>query len=197
MGSGKGPHDLTTGEGSRIEIMCKVEGLPLPTHIWYKWDNPDNGATSKRVSVNDRITVDMESGTLKIENAEMKDSGKYICRAENGYGEPVVENAKIEIRKKSVRHSPQNQYALLKSEEDVLFDCHVETDPKWIRGSQLNVTWLKDEEKLNLTILREDQNVDQLDENKRFVLLTNQTLQIRSPTVYDAGLQMCSRNPRF
>ena len=34
--SGHGPHDLTTGEGSPIEIMCKVIGLPLPKHIWYK-----------------------------------------------------------------------------------------------------------------------------------------------------------------
>ena len=50
-------------------------------NMYFQWDNPDNGATSKRVSVDDRIKIDMESGTLKIETAELKDSGKYICRA--------------------------------------------------------------------------------------------------------------------
>ena len=55
------------------------------------------------------------------------------------------------------------------SGEDVLFDCHVETDPKWKAG-ELKVNWLKDQQKLNLTRLLEDQSIDNLEENQRLVV---------------------------
>ena len=82
--------------------------------VLFQWENPNNGATSKRVSVDDKIKIDPESGTLRIENAEIKDSGKYICRAENGYGEPVVRSAIIDVRKNSILHSPEYQSTVLK-----------------------------------------------------------------------------------
>merc|ERR1712083_1226440 len=126
--NGEGPHDLTTAEDSRIEIRCKVTGLPLPKHIWYyrKWGEVSGvEGSTKRVKLDERKTMDMESGSLIIENAQIEDSGKYICNAANDYGEPVVESAIIQVRKKSVRLSPEYQSASIKAGEDVLFHCDV------------------------------------------------------------------------
>ena len=44
-----------------------------------------------------RVYVD-EKGSLHINNARLTDSHKYVCRAENGYGEPVIESAFISVR---------------------------------------------------------------------------------------------------
>ena len=31
-----GPSDLTVAEETTIDILCKVQGYPIPKHIWYK-----------------------------------------------------------------------------------------------------------------------------------------------------------------
>ena len=51
--------------------------------------------------------------------------------------------------------------------QDVLFDCHVDVDPRW--NNTLKVNWLKEEKELNLTKLAYDQSIDELEENQRFV----------------------------
>ena len=45
----------------------------------------------------DRVSM-TEDGSLIIDEAVKSDSGKYICRASNDYGSPVVESAFIDIR---------------------------------------------------------------------------------------------------
>ena len=49
----------------------------------------------------ERLVLDQSSGTLTIVNSQQEDNAKYICRAENGYGEPVIASAFISIRRKS------------------------------------------------------------------------------------------------
>ena len=53
-----------------------------------------------------------ETGTLMIKNAVPEDSAKYVCRAENGYGEPIVASAFIDVRKGSKIVQPP-EHALL------------------------------------------------------------------------------------
>ena len=54
--------------------------------------------------------------------------------------------------------------------QDVLFDCHVDVDPRW--NNTLKVNWLKEEKELNLTKLAYDQSIDELEENQRYSLNT-------------------------
>jgi len=193
----QGPSDVTVLEGTDIQILCTVKGYPLPTHKWYKWENPngdESGGKSRRIMFDDpesRIRLDnSESGTLIIANANLEDSGKYVCRAENKYSKnPVIESAVIDVRRRSKAVSPEYQKAVIKFGQDVLFDCHVDVDPRW--NNTLKVNWLKEEKELNLTKLAYDQSIDELEENQRFVLLSNRTLQIRSPTEADLGNYKC------
>ena len=53
--------------------------------------------------------------------------------------------------------------------QDVLFDCHVDVDPRW--NNTLKVNWLKGGKELYLTKLTHDQSIDELDENTRFVFV--------------------------
>ena len=49
---------------------------------------------------NDRFEMTSE-GTLKISHVNINDSAKYVCKAENKYGEPVVASAFVMVRAKT------------------------------------------------------------------------------------------------
>ena len=80
--------------------------------------NQDNVAV-----LNERISVD-EEGTLHIKHAELSDTEKYVCRAENGYGEPIIESGLVEVRNKTEVLQPP-KHAKLISGKDHTFDCFV------------------------------------------------------------------------
>ena len=61
-------------EGQTVTITCSVAGKPQPTITW----------SSAIDSLPERITV--SNGVLKINNTLGKDSGVYICKAENILG---------------------------------------------------------------------------------------------------------------
>ena len=42
-----------------------------------------------------------DDGTLKISNVEIDDSAKYVCKAENKFGLPVIASAFVTIRSKT------------------------------------------------------------------------------------------------
>jgi hypothetical protein len=49
---------------------------------------------------NDRFEMTSE-GTLKISHVNINDSAKYVCKAENKYGEAVVVSAFVMVRAKT------------------------------------------------------------------------------------------------
>ena len=90
----------------------------------------------------ERISVD-SMGSLHINDARLTDSNKYVCRAENGFGSPVIESAFINIRiATKVVKGPTPQAFVMGSNYSL--DCIVEVDPRL--KETLNVTWLKDNE---------------------------------------------------
>lgn len=101
-----GPTARTIPEDTDIEILCSVSGLPLPQFTWFK-------GTERLKEDGERITVSQETGTLTILQAHLNDSAKYICKADNNYGEPVIASAFIDVTMRSkIINSPQ--HALLK-----------------------------------------------------------------------------------
>ena len=76
-------------EGSATTILCEAFGYPPPTILWNRID----GILSDRVSVSDSVSVPTGYGnvtrvsiTLKINAAYRKDTGEYICSANNSIG---------------------------------------------------------------------------------------------------------------
>ena len=60
-------------EGKDVNLRCPITGIPHPLFTWKK-DEPDYS----RIISNKK--------TLRIDKAKLTDSGKYICKATNGYG---------------------------------------------------------------------------------------------------------------
>ena len=77
--------------------------------------------------LNTRISRRPEDHALVIHTAEIGDMGNYTCRANNGWGEPVQANAKLEIlRKMEVLEVPKP--ARFVAGIDYTFDCLVKVN---------------------------------------------------------------------
>ena len=68
-------------EGKDVNLRCPITGIPHPLFTWKK-DEPDYS----RIISNKK--------TLRIDKAKLTDSGEYICKATNGYGNLEI---KIEL----------------------------------------------------------------------------------------------------
>ena len=76
-------------EGSTTTILCEAIGYPPPTILWNRID----GILSDRVSVSDSVSVPTGYGnvtrvsvSLTINTVSTKDTGDYICSANNSVG---------------------------------------------------------------------------------------------------------------
>jgi len=76
-------------EQSSTTITCEALGYPQPTIVWSRLD----GSLSDRVSVSDSVSVPAGYGNvtrvsikLTIKNASRKDTGEYMCSANNSVG---------------------------------------------------------------------------------------------------------------
>ena len=76
-------------EESATTILCEAFGYPPPTIVWNRID----GILSDGVSVSDSVSVPTGYGnvtrvsvTLTINAASRKDTGEYICSANNSIG---------------------------------------------------------------------------------------------------------------
>lgn len=192
----QGPQEQTTiSEGSDIELLCKVEGFPTPEHIWFK-DTTRLNFTGERYE----ITSD---GTLRIRQATVKDSAKYICRANNGNEPPAVSSGFVDVRTKTkVLRAPE--HVLFQQGGNVLFDCLVDVDPAI--NESVVVEWYLADKKLDLESSEEEikkpdsGNMEYEDittpepsiaEHPKYSLMPNRSLLISSVASEDLGDYKC------
>lgn len=178
------PSGQTVKEGDDIQVLCKVTGFPTPRHTWFK------GSERILFKDNSRVTMDPESGTLIISNANLNDSAKYICSADNKYGEKVIASAFIDVTMSSKVIQPP-KHTLLKSGQDVLFNCGVNVDKRLKDSTQ--VEWYINEERLDFeTPEYPEYEYDYSGTNSsKFSILSNYSLLIKSPTLTDLGTYRC------
>ena len=69
--------------GSNITVNCTVKGAPTPYVSWHDKDDTD-------VSKQDNVKM-LSNGNLFIESIQVKNTGKYICKAQNQFGEAKAE----------------------------------------------------------------------------------------------------------
>ena len=76
-------------EGNTLKLICKADGYPTPTIKWLKG--------FKEVTIDQRVRVS-KTGTLRIKKAQLDDSGKYRCIADNGIlGGYAVAQTKVHV----------------------------------------------------------------------------------------------------
>ncbi|XP_062617741.1 inactive tyrosine-protein kinase transmembrane receptor ROR1-like isoform X3 [Saccostrea cucullata] len=74
--------NITKYKGENVRIRCEISGNPLPRYKWYK-DDVLIGENEDRI--NSKLTP--WGARLKIANADVFDSGWYMCKASNNAGE--------------------------------------------------------------------------------------------------------------
>lgn len=64
--------------GDTVRLTCRASGVPKPEVTWYK-----NGVVLQTAEVNNDVS---NRWTLKIVNARLTDSGRYLCKVANKAG---------------------------------------------------------------------------------------------------------------
>jgi len=87
--------DTDVVAGDRATLDCRApRGEPEPRLRWLK----DGG----RLRTSERVTTDVQGGTLTISDAGRDDAGSYVCVASNVAGERRSAPAQIRIRGRAI-----------------------------------------------------------------------------------------------
>ena len=77
--------------GRTVNFICSVIGYPEPIVTWYRDGIELHPANDRRIRI--RYGADVQS--LIITNVERSDSGQYLCRAENRFGQAATTAALV------------------------------------------------------------------------------------------------------
>lgn len=73
-------------EGEVAVLSCVSQGYPPPNYFWYK-----SSSTGHMEPLMPSEKIHMRDGVLIIQNAQVNDSGRYVCIANNTAGSERVE----------------------------------------------------------------------------------------------------------
>jgi death-associated protein kinase len=83
--------DMFVDVGRTVNFICSVLGYPEPIVTWYRDGIELHPANDRRIKI--RYGADVQS--LIIANVERSDSGQYLCRAENRFGQAATTAALV------------------------------------------------------------------------------------------------------
>ncbi|KAK3087485.1 hypothetical protein FSP39_006555 [Pinctada imbricata] len=155
-----GPKQMSiTGlPGQTYLLPCNIGGTPQPTIYWQK------GAD---IVLNNRV---FENGTLELHAVDERDSGIYICLAQNNAGYATTQ-VKFNVQVAPIISVTRTQVTVRQS-RNIFLECRAAGEPK------PKITWLKDGEELPSNNYRIRKSIS----GWLFVLYT---------TLDDAGVYTC------
>ena len=78
LNSGSHPSEVVVTQGNEISLECKVEGIPEPAITWMKDGRP--------LASGRDIAILHDGRFLQLKNAQVSDTGRYVCVAANVAG---------------------------------------------------------------------------------------------------------------
>ncbi|KFP01647.1 Hemicentin-1, partial [Calypte anna] len=161
-----GPQDLTVLQNRQVLLECKSDAVPPPTISWLKNGQLLEGTPRVRILSSGRY--------LQINNADLRDSGTYVCVARNIAGERSREFVLCILIlawfAPTIQSSPQAVAVHVNA--SVVLECVAEGVPT------PRVTWRKDGAVLT-------------GNNTRYSMLEDGSLHIHSAHVTDTGRFVC------
>ncbi|XP_075326359.1 neuronal cell adhesion molecule-like isoform X14 [Odontesthes bonariensis] len=149
----------------RALMDCSSFGSPIPKITWFK--------DSRSSTLDGDPYILHDNGTLEIDVAQARNSGKYTCVARNILG--IYENhVSLEV-KEPTRILKQPEYKVVQRGRSVVFECKVKHDTSLIP----TMTWLKDD--------------GELPDDERLIV-DSDSLTISDVTENDAGVYTCIMN---
>uniref|UniRef100_A0A8C3J6R6 Hemicentin-1 n=1 Tax=Calidris pygmaea TaxID=425635 RepID=A0A8C3J6R6_9CHAR len=165
LNSGSHPSEVVVAQGNEISLECKVEGIPEPAITWMK---------DGRLLVSGRDIAILHDGRfLQLKNAQVSDTGRYVCVAANVAG---LSDRKYDLNV----HVPPSIAGYLQMPENISI---VEKNPVSLvceaSGIPLpSITWLKNGWPVTLN-------------NSMRILSGGRTLRLTHTSVADEGLYTC------
>ncbi|XP_014802303.1 PREDICTED: hemicentin-1 [Calidris pugnax] len=165
LNSGSHPSEVVVTQGNEISLECKAQGIPEPAITWMK---------DGRLLVSGRdIAILHEGRFLQLKNAQVSDTGRYVCVAANVAG---LSDRKYDLNV----HVPPSIAGYLQMPENISI---VEKNPISLvceaSGIPLpSITWLKNGWPVTLN-------------NSMRILSGGRTLRLTHTSVADEGLYTC------
>ncbi|GAA6099393.1 hemicentin-1 isoform X2 [Tachysurus ichikawai] len=162
-----GIQDVRVKEQQNITLTCEVTGNPVPEITWLKDGQP--------VSGEERLQVMSHGRFLHITDAQVVDTGRYICLASNSAGDRSVHfNLNVLVTPTIAGSGPEgaSEEVTVTLNSPTSLVCEAQSYPPAI------ITWLKDG-----TPFESNRNVR--------VLPGGRTLQILNAQEEDAGRYTC------
>ncbi|XP_049947469.1 Down syndrome cell adhesion molecule-like protein Dscam2 [Schistocerca serialis cubense] len=148
-----------------VELPCAAQGFPLPSYTWFH----SVDGRSAPVPLPGQNRVRQVGGSLYVDGALLRDSGRYVCVVNNSVGAERASTALLVTTPLSAYMVPQQQ--TVDVGRTAQLNCSTEGHP------QLAISWLKDGQPLHTS--------------GRIKLVTPQTLRIEQVERSDLGMYQC------
>ncbi|KAL2089466.1 hypothetical protein ACEWY4_014154 [Coilia grayii] len=157
------PEEKTVLVNKTTQLECVVDGSPAPQISWLKDNQPITGGGSHRILANGR--------TLQVINAQVTDTGRYVCVAENVAGSTEKSfNLNVHVPPSIVGVNPENVTVVLNN--FVSLSCEASGFPP------PTLSWLKDRRPV-------------LANTNALIMPGGRTLQILRVKMTDGGKYSC------
>ncbi|XP_041809036.1 roundabout homolog 3 isoform X1 [Chelmon rostratus] len=169
------PRDQITAPGRTVTFLCGTKGNPPPAVFWQKEGSQILLFPIQEPSQSGRFSVSL-SGELTIADAQVEDSGYYICQAISVAGSILtkalleVESAPSDRVPPIIRQGPGNH--TLAPGSTTQLHCHIMGNPI------PSIQWEKDGQRI-------------LGNDGRISLMENGTFQITNLQETDSGVYTC------
>ncbi|EPY80556.1 hypothetical protein CB1_000818017, partial [Camelus ferus] len=156
------PVEISVLAGEEVTLPCEVKSLPPPTITWARETQPISPFSPRHTF--------LPSGSMKITETRVSDSGMYLCVATNIAGN-VTQSVKLNVHvPPKIQRGPNVMKVRVGQRVD--FPCRAQGTPVPV------VSWLKDGNAVLIDGLQHMSNPDG-------------TLSIHQATLSDAGAYMC------
>ncbi|XP_029766379.1 titin-like, partial [Terrapene carolina triunguis] len=117
-------------QGDSVQLECQISGSPEIKVVWYRNDTEIHASEKYRISFSDSVAV------LTITDANIEDSGDYICDAHNSAGTASCSTV-VTVKEPPVFSKKPTPVDTLKG-SDVVIQCEISGTPPF------EVAWFKD-----------------------------------------------------
>ncbi|RWS16811.1 Down syndrome cell adhesion molecule-like protein, partial [Dinothrombium tinctorium] len=173
---------FVVNEGSTFLIVCSFDGNPKPAVHWYRYQRKADNSDLNDIQLQPLITTNFRRSfpnLLFIPRISSEDSGKFVCLANNSYGQSRYEiNVRVKSSLKLILYSSNanptvGEDVTLNCSFDDVFSILEQTTKSFYR----EVIWVRDTHRLSF--------------GHRLRLISENVIQIRSFRYVDNGIYQC------
>ncbi|XP_051906770.1 neural cell adhesion molecule L1-like protein isoform X5 [Hippocampus zosterae] len=167
-------HEYAVIRGEDMAMNCSAFGSPPPTISWAKDETPE--------TIEGERFVTLQNGSLQISSVEKKDSGEYVCVADNSEGKSSIMAVLAVKDPTHIINGPQDMQVISGTTAQLM--CQAEYDKSLADSFQ--VVWIKDGEEMTFPT----------EEPSRY-FLGDGMLQIMNVNLNDEGAYTCMARTRL